>query len=630
MQHSTAARASSPGATAASPRLPRIPLGRAMTALLLLAVISTAVFVHLIWRSTATRNVEKIVATLDAQGADTVRGKLTWTLDVVEGTAEIVRSILFQGTIKADDEVKREFLFLSLLREQPAIGWIGFGFPDGRFFGSHAAPDGKIEMVEIGAAPPGMPRPLRRDVYRPIPGDVMFEERIRGETAYVPLGAPWYRRAMDSAAPTWSVVDVLPGGFEPSLVVSRRVELYGKYQGVVMVTVGFGRLSRMLRELQTSGQGETYLLDRNDKLLATSVELAGGAPARLKDFRTEDQLASAVSGAISAMAQSEFRTLVAGGDSGPVYVSSFTLPFEQWRLLTAVPRSAFAAEIDRNTRRVLVVVVGLILLAAATAVLFATLLFTRPIRRLAAQLQEIERFSLERVRHVPTFLAELNDFSEALKRMAAGLSAFAKYMPLDVVQPLVAGGIEPRPGGRLVEVTVMFADLPGFTELTERLGPEVQPYLTNFLTLAVAAIHSEGGTVDKFIGDAVMAIWNAPTATPDHAYRACRAAAAIRAAMHALPVISPGQGDVRVRIGINTGLAVVGNIGSSERLSYTAIGDTVNLASRLVGVAKEHGVEIVLSEMTLECAGGKPATRPLGVGTVRGKVMPVMVHTLED
>ena len=81
-------------------------------------------------------------------------------LALVSSTAEIVRSVFFQGAIKPDDEVKREFLFLSLLREQPAIAWIGFGFPDGRFFGAHAAPDGRIEMVEIAKAAPGEPRPL--------------------------------------------------------------------------------------------------------------------------------------------------------------------------------------------------------------------------------------------------------------------------------------------------------------------------------------------------------------------------------------------------------------------------------------------------------------------------------------
>ncbi|TIP97056.1 MAG: adenylate/guanylate cyclase domain-containing protein, partial [Mesorhizobium sp.] len=121
-----------------------------------------------------------------------------------------------------------------------------------------------------GPGMPGKPRPLRRDIYHPIPGDVMFEERIHGETAYLALGAPWYRRAMDSTEPVWSVIDVLPNGFEPSVVVSKRVELYGRYQGVVMVAVSFANLSQALGGLQVSGHGKTFVLGGGDKVLAAS------------------------------------------------------------------------------------------------------------------------------------------------------------------------------------------------------------------------------------------------------------------------------------------------------------------------------------------------------------------------
>ena len=109
---------------------PRIKMGRAVTALLLLAVLSTATLVHLIWHRTATANVETVVASLDAQSTAAVRNELASNLALVSSSAEIVRSIFFQGAIKPDDEVKREFLFLSLLREQPAIAWIGFDQPN--------------------------------------------------------------------------------------------------------------------------------------------------------------------------------------------------------------------------------------------------------------------------------------------------------------------------------------------------------------------------------------------------------------------------------------------------------------------------------------------------------------------
>lgn len=627
MQPSTEMLASSPnGATADSGF--RVPLGRAMTLLLLVAVLSTALFVHAFWNQAAGRNIDKIVGSLDAQSASSVRRELTATFAAASGTAEIIRSVLFQGTIKADDEVKREFLFLSLLQANPSITWIGFGFPDGRFFGSHARSDGKIEMVEISAAPPGQPHSLRRDLYRPIPGDVMFEERIKGESVYTASGALWYRKAGEAGGPAWTVADILPSGFEPAAVASTKVNLYGNFQGVVMVAVGFDRLSDTLAGLDISRSGQALVLDRKDAVIANSVTEAGNRASKLSDFPAANQMAGAIRQAVAGMHAAAFRTMVDEPQLGPVYVSSTELPFDGWRLLTSIPRSAFAEEIDRNTQRLLLVVGGLVLVAALTAVIFANLLFARPIGKLAGQLRLVERFALDDVRHEPSFLAELDDFSGALRRMAGGLSAFARYMPLDIVRPLVAGGIEPKPGGQLTEVTVMFADLPGFTELTEKLGPGVEPYLTEFLTLAVAAVHAEGGLVDKFIGDAVMAIWNAPTPTPDHAQRACRAALAIRNAMHAKAAFGPWAGDTRVRIGINTGTALVGNVGSAERLSYTAIGDTVNLASRLVGVAKERGVEILASDATVRQAGSLIPSTPLGIATVRGKATAVQIHAL--
>lgn len=123
----------------------RPKLAQVIIVILMLAVLSTAALIHLIWQRAAGENIEEIVASLDAQTAASVRNDLSRTLSLVSSTAEVVRSIFFQGAISANDEVKREFLFLSLLRDQPAIAWIGFGFPDGRFFGSHATADGRIE-----------------------------------------------------------------------------------------------------------------------------------------------------------------------------------------------------------------------------------------------------------------------------------------------------------------------------------------------------------------------------------------------------------------------------------------------------------------------------------------------------
>ena len=186
----------------------------------------------------------------------------------------------------------------------------------------------------------------------------------------------------------------------------------------------------------------------------------------------------------------------------------------------------------------------------------------RPIKALASEIEFVESFRLDQVRRLSNWLAELDDLSAALKRMATGLSA-GRYIPTELVRDLIAQGVEPKPGGERADHRHV-RDLPGFTTLAERYGPDVEPYLTAFLTVATEAIAREEGTVDKFIGDAVMAFWNAPREVPDHAMRAARAADAIRAAMQSIARPGGPLEGPAVRIGLNTGTAMVGNIGSAD------------------------------------------------------------------
>jgi class 3 adenylate cyclase len=581
---------------------------------MLLAVLSTALIVHASWSWTAGRNIETVVGSLNRQTADAVSRELQGTFIAAEGAIEIVRSILFQGAIKPEDEAKREFVFLSVLRSLPAASWVGFGFPDGRFFGSHALDDGQIEMVEIGDIQPSGSRYLRRDRYKPIPGDIFFLSREKSESAYVTLGSPWYRMAMKSDGPAWSMVDILPSGFEPAAVISTRLHVYNRFQGVLMVSLNLKRLSEFLSRLDIARDGAASIVSKDGVVLASSAAHGGGT-------FTDGLRAFAASSDMN-------EELVMLPEAGPVYVTIAPLAFNGWKLVTGVPRSAFTAEIDRNNRRLLIFIAALALVAAVTAALFANIFFARPIQRIAGELRHIESFSLARVKHIPTWLSELDDLSLALKRMATSLSSFGRYIPTELVRQLIDRGVAPKPGGESREITVMFADLPGFTKLTERFGADVAPFLTEFLTVATEAVHREGGTVDKFIGDCIMAFWNAPLPEPDHAYRACRAANAIRAAMKELPRPDGMPSEVTVRIGINTGVALVGHVGSAERVSYTAIGDIVNVASRLEGLGKEFGTEILIGESTQRQIAGRLAVRALGTSTIRGREGSIRVFEL--
>ncbi|MGH6873804.1 MAG: cache domain-containing protein, partial [Aestuariivirgaceae bacterium] len=334
--------------------------------------------------------------------------------------------------------MKREFVFLSVLRSLPSVSWIGFGFPDGRFFGSHALDDGKIEMVEIGEPLASGARYLRRDRYRPIPGDIFFEERTKGETAYVSLGSKWYRAAMTGKGQVWTMVDILPSGFEPAAVVSTRLEQHGRLQGVLMVTLNLTRLASFLATLDVARTGAAVIISDTGNVIASS--LTGLKSASLTESgggSLTTALRSASQGRISADGT------VATPD-GPFYATVTPLDFNGWRLLTAIPRSAFTAEIDRNTNRLLTLVAVLALLDAVLAAVFAHLAFARPIQRIAGELRHVESFALGKVRHIPTPLRELDDLSAALKRMAGSLKAFGLYVPADIVRSLIQQGVDPK------------------------------------------------------------------------------------------------------------------------------------------------------------------------------------------
>ena len=203
---------------------------------------------------------------------------------------------------------------------------------------------------------------------------------------------------------------------------------------------------------------------------------------------------------------------------------------------------------------------------------------------------------------------------------------FGRYVSEEVVAKLLADGARPDLGGEAYRVTVLFSDIRNFTTISESLAPgQVVEMLNRYFTQACEPILAAGGTVDKFVGDAIMAVFGAPATHPDHARRAIQAALGLAAAAQEfrdwLIQRFPGQNlpEFKIGVGLHTGLAVVGNIGSPKRLEYTAIGDTVNTASRLEGLSKELGWTIVASLATLDAANPGVVVGDRRTASVKGR-----------
>ncbi len=225
----------------------------------------------------------------------------------------------------------------------------------------------------------------------------------------------------------------------------------------------------------------------------------------------------------------------------------------------------------------------------------------------------------------------VNEYVSERKQKAAIKMIFSRYVDPSVVDRLVEDPRLVRLGGERKNLTVLFSDIANFTGVSETLTPDdLVAHLNEYLTSMTEVVFDHAGTLDKYIGDAVIAFWGAPLELRDHAYRACRTAIEMTRRLKELNEkwAAEGRPILSFRIGINSGEMIVGNVGGKERFDYTVIGDNVNLASRLEGANKMYRTQILLSENTYEQVKEKIFSRELDLIIVKGRTRPVKIFEL--
>lgn len=297
-------------------------------------------------------------------------------------------------------------------------------------------------------------------------------------------------------------------------------------------------------------------------------------------------------------------------------------------------------EIDGRLRRrgaqALLVVVALLLAASAFALKGAKAT-ARPLVEIAEIADRISQGDLEQ-RLAVTSKDEVGQAQTAINRMADELkrglfvqNTFKRYVAPSVVEQLMKDPDRVRLGGERRHMTVFFSDVSGFTTLAEHMDAEALVELINeYLSAITLCIFAQEGTIDKYEGDAIVAFWGAPLEQPDHAVRACQAALDSYIALEALhhKWLKLGLPLLDMRIGLNTGHMVVGNMGSMVKMDYTVLGDAVNLGSRLEGAGRAYGTHILLGEDAYETAKDSIEARELDTLAVKGRKHPVRVYEL--
>ena len=298
------------------------------------------------------------------------------------------------------------------------------------------------------------------------------------------------------------------------------------------------------------------------------------------------------------------------------------------------PRAQAGGYVDR-LELALYVGIAIVLLSIAVAWLIGRAI-GQPVRRLASNADRIAALDFDHAEPLPaSAFRETDQARVAFNSMLKGLRWLELYIPRRLVERLIAtGGSNLPPETR--DVTVLFTDIVGFTSIGERLSAEqLSAFLNRHFTLLAGYIESEGGTIDKYIGDSIMAFWNAPDDQPDHADRALRAAREIALRLKADNERRAKKGlrPVRLRVGLHTGPALAGNIGAPGRVNYTLVGDTVNAAQRLEALGKElqpdEEVSIIASETVLQAAHAPVPHRALGSVTLRGRSEPLKAFGID-
>lgn len=302
--------------------------------------------------------------------------------------------------------------------------------------------------------------------------------------------------------------------------------------------------------------------------------------------------------------------------------------------IVAIIKYVFPTLFYDRIRQIIITSVTICLIGLTISGLIIFVLYrmiTVPVKGLITETEKIKSFQLDDQINIKSPLTDIADLIEATKSMKIGLQSFRKYVPAQLVRQLIQAKQEARISGQRKNITVFFSDITDFTNTTESTTPnELASQLSEYFSAMTEIIIQHNGTVDKYIGDSIMAFWGAPVPMNDHALQACMAALACQERLKELDLKWRNEGKkiFKTRIGINTGDIIVGNIGSEQRLNYTVIGDAVNVASRLERLNKDYGTKIIISESTVKQLPGDFVFRVLDFVVVKGKTEPVTIYEL--
>ena len=616
--------------------------------------IFIAIFValtgSLVWYN-YSRNAELALEAADSLLQNVSEKVVEKTRNFLEPPAGLVRlTAELPETASHPDSVDHPIAryFLESLSLYPQLYGLYVGYDDGGFFQvvQFAGVD-DATLARLGA-PEGSAFGIR-DI-RPLPDGtrqqtwIFLDRDGRNlgtplvETAvYDPRTRPWYKAALGGDRIFVTDPYIFSSLRAPGLTVSRRVA--GSAPAVVAADITLAQLSAFLREQKAGESGTVFIYDDRGDLIAypeagrTVRKVTENGTEAFRPVKVDELDRPELSEAVRRLkgGTNERIVLDVGGEDYIASVSPLGGPVGgDKKVAIVVPIDDFIGPISEHRLRSLVY--SLIPLVIAIALItWVSGWIARPIRAVVDETQKIRQLVFEETPEIDSRITEIRQLAESVSAMKTAIRTFGQYVPKALVERLIKSGNVQGLGGERRQLSIMFSDIANFTDLSEDMSPEdLMLKTSHYFQELGEIILANHGSIDKFIGDAIMAFWNAPLDDADHVAHACCAVLLCQRRSRQLNEnwAAHGEAPLPTRFGLHTGETVVGNIGSPDRMDYTALGVSVNLAARLEGLNKRYGTQVLVSEGVVRVAEERFLFRPIDVADVKGLSKRVDVYEL--
>ena len=600
--------------------------------LLILGVSVTAIFYF-----RTSKIVFELSEQLSSEVVSKVREKTDSFLQVPSSMTKLVSPLIDHETIVEDHEQLWKFMWQPILMIEQLESYF-IADLRGSYVQVRRTPVFETRLIDRTLASPKEFRIQRTKDY-----DIV-EEKEKIPT-FDPRTRIWYKETGIKERYYWTDAYVATTSQKPVVGCAYPVLTgEGNRGAVVCVNIPIEKLSTFLKEQKISENSVLLIVDQSEQIIAAQ----DFQDILLEDTLTNSDGSVTTSKRIKKLSELELTHVVDayerhstegikefrfehGGDKFffKVAAISDTIGVD-WKIVSVIPEKDLLYGVTGVIRNIIIAIAGMFLISIFV-IFYVSGRITAPLEQLSTLNEKIQNFDLNIEDRVTSSIAEINNMSISLFNAIKGLKAFQKYVPADLVRQLIDTGQEVEVGGVPKTLTLFFSDIKGFTSISEKLASDfLMQHLSEYFDELSRIIMNKQGTIDKFIGDSIMAFWGAPVEHVDSPIKACQAALLCQKKLMELNEgwKTYNKPIMETRIGIGTGQVVVGNVGSSTRINYSAIGDHVNLSSRIEGLNKIYGTKIIIDERTYEEVKVFFFCRQLDIVAVSGKKNGTKIYEL--